>query len=299
MQFCFVLLIVVLDRGPQLCGLRMPFLPHCHAIAASWLGVSPWLLQAHASETESLVLPKSCSFFGFGSLTFQKGTWEYLHNHFPLAKRQMGVDEKGGERQKERESPAEEQLWVVINYSRCFWKESPSHSLGGKPSFPSPALWVSLMLKLSAAAWIPFSMPPLDESWVDTLTAAMCPVLVHKLSQSEVQLCRNDLSAQLVMFRSPILKHLHPSRGDIIPGSSWLIAQSSFKKKFCITHLAWSDPYVELFAQEVLIWLKTSDLCFSSTSEVHSKPQWLIGAERQGKTMPSKWPFSHAPSRDL
>lgn len=94
------------------------------------------------------------------------------------------------------------------------------------------------MLKLSAAAWIPFSMPPLDESWVDTLTAAMCLVLVHKLSQSEVQLCRTDLSAQLVMFRSPILKHLHPSRGDIMPGSSWSIAQSNFKKKFRITRLA-------------------------------------------------------------
>lgn len=98
----------------------MTFLPRCLVIAASWLGVSPWLLQALASEAESLRLPKSCSLFAFSSLTFWKGTREYLHNYFPLTKRQMGGDGKGGERQKERESPAEEQLWVFINYSCCF-----------------------------------------------------------------------------------------------------------------------------------------------------------------------------------
>jgi len=94
----------------------MAFLPHCLVVAHSWLGVSPWLLPALASETGSLGLPEARSLFAFGSLTLWKGTREYLHNHVPLAKRWMG--RKRGERQKERESPAEEQLLVVINYSR-------------------------------------------------------------------------------------------------------------------------------------------------------------------------------------
>lgn len=249
------------DRSPRLCGLRMAFLPQhsCLSIAASWLGVSPWLLRPLTSELESLDLPKRSSLFAFSGLTFWNWTWEYPHNHFPLAKRQMGGDGKGGERQKERESAAEKQLCVIINYRHWFWGERPSHRLSGKPIFPFLALWVSLRLKVSPAAWIQFSMPPMYESWVGALTAEMCPVLVSKLSQSQVWLCRTDLSAQLLRFTTLFLQCLHWVRQLSCQVHFWT-AQSSLKKKFCISCLAWNDLYIQLDHPSVDICPGSPDL---------------------------------------
>lgn len=44
------------------------------SIPASWLGVSPWLLQPLTNELESLDLPKRSSQFAFRSPTFWNWT---------------------------------------------------------------------------------------------------------------------------------------------------------------------------------------------------------------------------------
>lgn len=92
------------------------------------------------------------------------------------------------------------------------------------------------------------------------------------------------------------------SQGAILLGSSQWTAQSSLKKKFCISCLAWNDLYVELTYPSVDIWpgrLDLAQLCVSLAPERYFQSQWLIVSEMQGKVISSKWHLSHAPSHDL
>lgn len=153
--------------------------------------------------------------------------------------------------------------------SSCTWLLTTEAGFEGKAlptglvvnQFSPLALWVSLRLKVNLAAWIQFSMPPVYESWVDPLTHCWNVSSPGQQTEQEPSPAVQDWpKCSAAEVHNTALAAFSVSQGAILPGSSQWIGQSSLKKKFCVTFLAWNDLYVELAYPSVDICPGSPDL---------------------------------------